>query len=79
MRTSIDFMQEKMDRLLEIMLALAHKEKDVETNAEAKKVVAQFGSSSLNIPEVTNLYGSFVHPKGGLIPIPIPVVNVDPP
>ena len=79
MRVDIYSMQEKMDRLLETMLALAQKEKDSETNAKAIRIDAQFGSSSLNILEVVNLDGSFVRPKGGLIPIPVPVVNVDPP
>lgn len=67
-----------MDRLLETMLALTQKEKDVETNAEAKRVVAQFGLPSLNIFGVTNLDGSFVHPEGGHILILVLVVNVDP-
>lgn len=62
-----------MDRLLEAMLSLAHKEKDIETNAKAKIVFAQFGSSSLNVSGVTNLEGSFVHPEE--VPIHILVAN----
>lgn len=65
-----------MDHFLETMLALAQKEKDTETNAEARKIVAQFCSSSLNMPEVGNLDGSFVRTKGGLILILITVVNM---
>ncbi|XP_050889649.1 uncharacterized protein LOC127094936 [Lathyrus oleraceus] len=78
MRTDIDSMQEKMDRLLETMLLLAQKEKDAETNAEARKVAAQFGSPSLSIPGVTELDGNPNQPRGGLIPIPISMVNVNP-
>ncbi|KAI5419781.1 hypothetical protein KIW84_043805 [Lathyrus oleraceus] len=78
MRTDIDSMQAKMDRLLETMLLLAQKEKDAETNAETRKVAAQFGSPSLSIPEVTNLDGNPAQPRGGPIPIPIPMVNVNP-
>ncbi|XP_050915019.1 uncharacterized protein LOC127129970 [Lathyrus oleraceus] len=78
-RTNIDFMQEKMDRLLETMLLLAQEEKDVETNIEARRVTAQFGSPSLSIPGVTDLDGNHAHPKGAPIPIPIPMVNVNTP
>ena len=78
MRTDIDSMQAKMDRLLETMLLLAQKEKDVETNAEARRVAAQFGSPSLSIPEVTDLGGNPAHPEGGPIPIPVPIVNMNP-
>ncbi|XP_050889533.1 uncharacterized protein LOC127094799 [Lathyrus oleraceus] len=78
MRTDIDSMQAKMDRLLETMLLLAQKEKDIETNAEARKVAAQFGSPSLGIPGVTNIDGNPAQPGGGPIPIPIPMVNANP-
>lgn len=67
MRIEIDSIQEKMDHFLETMLALAQKKKDAETNAKAKRVVAQFNSSLLRIPKVVNLDGGFVHP-GGLSP-----------
>ncbi|XP_050908266.1 uncharacterized protein LOC127121879 [Lathyrus oleraceus] len=78
MRTDIDSMQEKMDRLLETMLLLAHKEKDAETIAEARKVAAQFGSPSLSIPGVTEPDGNPAQPRGGPIPIPVPMVNMNP-
>jgi hypothetical protein len=65
MRTDIDSMQAKMDRLLETMLLLAQKEKDAETSAKARKVAAQFRSPSLSIPGVTDLDGNPAHPKGG--------------
>ncbi|XP_050896124.1 uncharacterized protein LOC127102839 [Lathyrus oleraceus] len=78
MRTDIDSMQAKMDRLLETMLLLAQKEKDAETNAEARKVAAEFGSPSLSIPGVTELDGNPAQPRGGPIPIPVPMVNMNP-
>ncbi|XP_050918555.1 uncharacterized protein LOC127135984 [Lathyrus oleraceus] len=78
MRTDIDSMQEKMDRLLETMLLLAQKEKDTETSDEARKVAAQFGSPSLSIHGVTELDGNPAHPRGGLILIPVPMSNMNP-
>ncbi|XP_050902180.1 uncharacterized protein LOC127112030 [Lathyrus oleraceus] len=78
MRTNIDSMQAKMDHLLETMLLLAQKEKDVETNAEARKVAAQFGSPSLSIPRVIDLDGNLNQPRGGPIPVPVPMVNMNP-
>lgn len=73
MRIDHDSMHEKMDSMLETMLFLAQKEKDVETNAEVRRVVAQFGSSSFIIPGVINLEGNFIRPEGA--PIHIPLVN----
>ncbi|XP_050897702.1 uncharacterized protein LOC127104563 [Lathyrus oleraceus] len=78
MRTDIDSMQAKMDHLLETMLLLAQKEKDAETSAEARKVVAQFGSPPLSIPDETDLNGNPAQPRGGLTPIPIPMDNIKP-
>lgn len=79
MRTYIDSMQAKMYLLLEVMLLIAQKEKDAETNAKSIRFATQFGSSSLSIPGVTNLDDSLIHPKEGPIPIPISAVNIDPP
>lgn len=79
MRTYIDSMQAKMDRLLETMLALAQKEKDIEINIKARRVASRFGSMLLKILGVTNLGGIFVHPKGGLIPIHVPGGKCRPP
>lgn len=47
MITNIDSMYAKMDRLVDIMLILAQKEKDTETNVEPKRVAAQFGCRCL--------------------------------
>lgn len=40
MRTNIDSKQGKMDRLLETMLSLAQKERNVEIDVEARRIVA---------------------------------------
>lgn len=73
MRMYTDGIREKMDQLLETMMTLAQKEKAAKIEAEAKRIASQVGTSW-----VVNLDSSFVHPKGGLIPIPVHVVNVGP-
>lgn len=73
MRTHIDAIREKMDQLLETMLTLAQKERASEIEAEAKRIASQVSTLG-----VLNLDGSFLCPKGGYIPIPVLVVNMDP-
>lgn len=56
MRNDIDVMQEKMDRLLEeAMVNIARKKDNLEIIIDARNITTQIGSSSLHIPEVTNI------------------------
>lgn len=75
MRVEIDSMQAKMDQLLQTMPSFSHKERNTEIKVEAWSITPQFGSSSLNIPGVTNLEGIFIHTEG--VSILVPVFNDD--
>lgn len=75
MRNDIDYMQGKIDYLLETMLSMAWKERNVEIDVDVRRISSQVGTSSLHIPRVTNPGGGFVRPEGIHIPIPILVGN----
>lgn len=77
MRSNIDSIKMKIYPLLETMVSLAHKKSDTGINVEARRIVAQIGSSSLNIPGVTNPKFGFVRPEEGHIPILIPTVHLE--
>lgn len=74
MRSDIDSIQSKMDRFLETILLQAQKEKDVEIEAEARRIAAEFGTLSTYNPRVINLDGSV----GCTKPVQIPMINEDP-
>lgn len=81
MKNDINSIQENMDRLLEILLSTARRDGNPEITIDARNIVAQIGSSSLNIPGVINLefrfHPGYVHPKTVVVPPPVAILVVN--
>lgn len=59
MRSDIDSLQEKMDRLLEAMMSMVNKDDNLEIDVDARNIAAQIRFSSFNILRVANLEFGF--------------------